>query len=283
MADMVIDLVDDESILRFLEGDRLWAAYGICDLEPAHRGAARYLASLIDGEPVALVLVFAPPSFTALLSFGDQQGVERIVAATADLPDSADLVVRTEHVAAFRRRYTVYDLRTMHRMTITPRAIHQLPPDPRVEPLTAADWPALLRLYDDWTGRIFGPAMPEGAIYFGVRQGSELIAVANTHAISYTHSIATVGGVFTRKEHRGRGLATATTAAVTLALAEAGINDIVLNVQSDNLPAVAAYGRIGYTTYLDYCEGVVSSETGEQERRASIRRRIDGPSSSRML
>jgi len=262
MAHAIIEMVDDDRILRFLERDRLWAAYGICDLEPAHRASARYLASLVAGQTVAIVLVFAPGSFTALLSFGDQQGAERIVAAATDLPARADLVVRSEHVTAFQQRYTVTDLRAMHRMTITPQALQQLPTDPRVERLSAADWPALLRLYDDWTGRIFGPAMPEGGIYFGVRQGHELIAVANTHAISYTHSIATVGGVFTREEHRGRGLATATTAAVTQALARAGIRDIVLNVQTDNLPAVAAYRRIGYTPYLDYCEGLVSSGVG---------------------
>jgi len=259
MSDAIVGLVDDDRILRFLERDRLWSAYGICDLEPPHRVSARYLASLIDGQPVAMVLAFAPPSFTALLSFGDRQGVERIVAAAPDLPARADLVVRSEHVPAFRQRYAVTDLRAMHRMTITPQALQQLPPDPRVERLSAADWPALLRLYDDWTGRIFGPAMPEGGIYFGVRQGNELIAVANTHAISYTHSIATVGGVFTREEYRGRGLAAATTGAVTQALAQAGIRDIVLNVQTDNLPAVAAYRRIGYTPYLDYCEAMVSS------------------------
>ncbi len=259
MAHAVVELVDDDRILRFLERDRLWSAYGICDLEPPHRTSARYLASLVDGQPVAMVLVFAPPSFTALLSFGNRQGVERIVAAAPDLPARADLVVRSEHVPAFRQRYAVTDLRAMHRMTITPQALQQLPPAPRVERLSAADWPALLRLYDDWTGRIFGPAMPEGGIYFGVRQGNELIAVANTHAISYTHSIATVGGVFTREEYRGRGLAAATTGAVTQALAQAGIRDIVLNVQTDNLPAVAAYRRIGYTPYLDYCEAMVSS------------------------
>lgn len=259
MAHAIVELVDDDRILRFLERDRLWSAYGICDLEPPHRTSARYLASLVDGQPVAMVLVFAPPSFTALLSFGDWQGVERIVATATDLPVRADLVVRSEHVTAFQRRYTVTDLRTMHRMTITPQALRLLPPDPRVERLMAADWPALLRLYDDWAGRIFGPAMPEGGIYFGVRQGNELIAVANTHATSYTHSIATVGGVFTREEYRGQGLATATTAAVTQALAQAGIRDIVLNVQTDNRPAVAAYRRIGYTPYLDYCEAMVSS------------------------
>ncbi len=259
MAYAIVEMVDDDHILRFLERDRLWSAYAICDLEPPHRASARYLASLIDGHPEAMVLVFAPPSFTALLSFGDQQGVERIVASATNLPASADLVVRSEHVTAFQRRYTVTDLRAIRRMTITPAALQQLPPDPRVERLSGADWPALLRLYDDWTGRIFGPAMPEGGIYFGVRQGNELVAAANTHAISYTHSIATVGGVFTREDHRGRGLATATTAAVTQALAQAGIRDIVLNVQTDNLPAVAAYRRIGYTPYLDYSHAMVST------------------------
>ncbi len=153
MAHTIIEMVDDDRILRFLERDRLWSAYGICDLEPAHRVSARYLASLVDGQPVAMVMVFAPGSFTALLSFGDRQGVERIVAATTDLPASAGLVIRSDHVTVFQQRYTVTNLRAMHRMTITPQALQQLPPDPRVERLSAADWPALLGLYDDWTGR----------------------------------------------------------------------------------------------------------------------------------
>jgi len=54
-----------------------------------------------------------------------------------------------------------------------------------------------------------------------------------------------VGNVFTHPRHRGRGLATITTSAVTQALLE-HCDLAALTVEVSNAPALAVYAKLGY-------------------------------------
>jgi len=57
--------------------------------------------------------------------------------------------------------------------------------------------------------------------------------------------VAVVGNVFTHPRHRGRGLATITTSAVTQALLE-HCDLAALTVEVSNAPALAVYAKLGY-------------------------------------
>ena len=65
--------------------------------------------------------------------------------------------------------------------------------------------------------------------------------------------IAVVGNVLTQPEFRGRGYAQATTAAVTTRLLEF-CDHVVLNVRSDNPPALNTYRRLGYAEHVRFEE-----------------------------
>jgi predicted GNAT family acetyltransferase len=60
--------------------------------------------------------------------------------------------------------------------------------------------------------------------------------------------MAAVGNVLTHHDFRGRGYAKQTTSAVTQELLRT-CDDVVLNVRSDNPPALGAYRAIGYTEH----------------------------------
>jgi predicted GNAT family acetyltransferase len=62
-----------------------------------------------------------------------------------------------------------------------------------------------------------------------------------------------VGNVLTHLDHRGRGYATAVTGAVTGELLRF-CDQVVLNVRSDNPPALLAYQRLGYTEHVRFEE-----------------------------
>ena len=62
-----------------------------------------------------------------------------------------------------------------------------------------------------------------------------------------------MGNVLTQPEYRGRGYAEATTAAVTAKLLEF-CDHVVLNVRSDNPPALNAYRRLGYAEHVRFEE-----------------------------
>ena len=93
-----------------------------------------------------------------------------------------------------------------------------------------------------------GSASPAGCpseaiatgVYYGVRVAGRLVAAAGTHVISPTAALGAVGNVMTHVDFRGRGYAKLTTSAVTQELMRT-CDDVVLNVRSDNPPAIAAY------------------------------------------
>jgi predicted GNAT family acetyltransferase len=65
--------------------------------------------------------------------------------------------------------------------------------------------------------------------------------------------IAVVGNVLTQPEFRGRRYAQATTSAVTAHLLDF-CDHVVLNVRSDNPPALNAYQRLGYGEHVRFEE-----------------------------
>ncbi|HEY8743136.1 MAG TPA: hypothetical protein VIU62_08565 [Chloroflexota bacterium] len=84
MADSptVVELRDDAEIVAVLERDRRWAAYALCDLEPRHRTSARYLGLRRANQAAALVLIYAPPSFTSLVPCGGSADLTALLANT---------------------------------------------------------------------------------------------------------------------------------------------------------------------------------------------------------
>ncbi|HEV8050343.1 MAG TPA: GNAT family N-acetyltransferase [Thermoplasmata archaeon] len=84
---------------------------------------------------------------------------------------------------------------------------------------------------------------PDVEPVWGAFDGERLVGVA--HASVTLPFVWVIAGVYTRPEHRGRGLAQSVTAAVCRA-AEAGGAVSTLFVREENLPAVRAYERLGF-------------------------------------
>jgi predicted GNAT family acetyltransferase len=93
-------------------------------------------------------------------------------------------------------------------------------------------------------------------VYYGVRINGRLVAAAGTHVVSRESRLACVGNVLTAADQRGKGYAKITTGAVTQELLRF-CDSVVLNVRSDNPPALAAYRALGYREHIRFEERVV--------------------------
>jgi ribosomal protein S18 acetylase RimI-like enzyme len=106
----------------------------------------------------------------------------------------------------------------------------------------------------------FASWLPSSAIadgvYYGMRVNGQLVAAAGTHVVSPGARLAVVGNVLTHADYRGRGFATAVTGAVTAELLRT-CDQVVLNVRSDNPPALNAYRRLGYADHVHFEERLV--------------------------
>lgn len=241
---------DRRALRDFLERDRLFAAYAICDLDDREFARTRWGAAYEGDELVAVALEYAGLSPQPLFVMGSDGGIDSILrdvvkpraAYVAALPGSLDAVAG---------QYRLDPGPPMVRMWVDRATFRPYPADVRrLLPVEIAD---LNRLYQLGFASWLPASAISGGVYYGLRVGGRLVAAAGTHVISQDARLAVVGNVLTHHEFRGRGYATATTGAVTADLLRT-CDQVVLNVRSDNPPALQAYRRLGYVEHVRFEE-----------------------------
>jgi ribosomal protein S18 acetylase RimI-like enzyme len=266
-------LTRDRSLLRdFLERDRLFGAYAICDLDDREFPRTRWAVASEGGAVVALGVEYSGPSPQPMLVVGSDAGVTAILRDTLR-PRLAYVAVLPGQLAAVQRHYHLDPGPAMVRMAVDRDRFRPVD-DPGVARLDPGDAPELNRLYRLGFGSwLPGQSISEGT-YYGLRMRGRIVAAAGTHIVSRSARLAVVGNVMTAPEFRGRGYAKAVTAAVTAELL-GFCDDVVLNVRADNPPALHAYRRIGYIEHVRY-EERLARRTGSLlgEIAAALRRRL---------
>jgi ribosomal protein S18 acetylase RimI-like enzyme len=244
----------DRAVLRaFLESDRLYAAYAICDLEEREFARTRWGLAWDADTPIALVLEYSGPTPQPLFVMGREDGIEAILR---DLirPRLAFVAAPPGVVAAIEASYRVDPGPTMVRMWVDQARFRPYPATvQRILPSEIGD---LNKLYQLGFASWLPPSTVAEGVYYGMRVNGQLVAAAGTHVVSRGARLAVVGNVLTHVDFRGRGYATAVTGAVTAELLRS-CDQVVLNVRADNPPAVNAYRRLGYAEHLRFEERLV--------------------------
>lgn len=253
-ATIVVQETADRSMLReYLETDRLYSAYALCDLDDREFLRTRWGAALVAGNPVAVALQYAGYSPQPVFVMGENAGVDAILAHVIK-PRIAYVAARSEHLPAIAASYRVDPGPPMLRMWVDAAHFRPFPSD--VRRILPEEIGELNRLYQlGFAAWLPASAIGEG-LYYGVRVGGRLVSAAGTHVISPEARLAVVGNVMTHTEFRGRGYATAVTSAVTADLLRF-CDQVVLNVRADNPPALAAYRRLGYQVYVTFEERLI--------------------------
>jgi ribosomal protein S18 acetylase RimI-like enzyme len=248
---LAVRQVTDRGQLRaFLETDRLFAAYAICDLEDREFGKTRWGGAFEGERLVALALEYSGLTPQPLFVIGRPDGIEAILHDIIR-PRAAYVAALPEAVPSVEASYRLDPGPQMVRMWVDRGRFRPYPAD--VRRLLPADIGELNRLYQLGFASWLPSSSIADGVYFGVRLGGRLVAAAGTHVISREARLAVVGNVLTHVDYRGRGFATAVTGAVTAELLRAS-DQVVLNVRSDNPPALQAYRRLGYTEHARFEE-----------------------------
>jgi ribosomal protein S18 acetylase RimI-like enzyme len=245
---------DREEIAAFLRTDRRYAAYAFGDLDGPNRDRCRWGAAYDDlGRPVALAMHQEGIVPQPLFVMGQPAGAQEVVASVIR-PREAYLLGNELLDEALAGLYDMERRVTLFRMVVD-RAAFQPFAGP-AERLVPGDVEALNRLYQLGFRAGFPPSVLDDGIYYGVRVRGQLISAAGTHVINAREGIGVVGNVMTHVDYRGHDFAKMVTSAVTAELLER-VSDVALNVHTDNLPAIAAYERLGYSQYCMLTERLV--------------------------
>ena len=252
--DVVTRTTTDRELLRgFLERDRLFAAYAICDLEAREFLRTRWAVASAGDDVVSLALEYNGPTPQPLFVMGRPDGIGAILR---DLirPRAAYVAMRPETLPTVEAQYRVDPGPPMVRMWVD--RVHFKPYPSTVSRLLPVDISDLNRLYQlGFASWLPSTALNDG-VYYGIRVNGTLVAAAGTHVVSPTARLAVIGNVLTHVDYRGRGFATAVTGAVTAELLRT-CDQVVLNVRSDNPPALAAYRRLGFAEHVRFEERLV--------------------------
>jgi ribosomal protein S18 acetylase RimI-like enzyme len=244
----------DRVLLReFLERDRLFAAYAICDLEDREFRRTRWGIATGDDGVIAVGLEYSGLTPQPLFVMGRNDGIAAVLRDVVR-PRAAYLAASAEALPAVAQSYRVEPGPPMIRMWVDRSRFQPAPAV--VERLLPVEVSELNRLYQlGFAAWLSSSTIAEG-VYYGIRVNGRLVSAAGTHVISRDARLAVVGNVLTHADHRGRGYATAVTSAVTAELFRY-CDNVVLNVRADNPPAIQAYRKLGYTEHCRFEERLI--------------------------
>jgi ribosomal protein S18 acetylase RimI-like enzyme len=243
--------VTDRAVLRsFLEADRLFAAYAICDLEEREFSKTRWGGAFEGDRLVSVALEYTGLTPQPLFVLGRPEGIEAVLRDIVR-PRAAYVAALPDALESVEAAYRLDPGPQMVRMWVDRSHFRPYPAD--VRRLLPVDIGELNRLYQLGFASWLPSSSIADGVYFGIRVGGRLVAAAGTHVIGREARLAVVGNVLTHVDYRGRGYATAVTGAVTAELLRT-CDQVVLNVRSDNPPALQAYRRLGYVEHVRFEE-----------------------------
>ncbi len=266
-------LTTDRALLRgFLERDRIYAAYAICDLDDREFAKTRWGAAWSGGAVIALVMEYSGASPQPIFAMGREDGIVAVLRHVIR-PRLAFIASLPAAVPAIGAVYRLDSGPQMVRMWVD-RGRFRPADDPGIERLTPADATELNRLYQLGFGAWLPPQAIADGVYYGLRVNGRLVSAAGTHVVSPAARLAVVGNVLTHGDFRGRGYATAVTGAVTAELLKS-CDDVALNVRADNPPAISAYRHLGYAEHVRFEERLAHRlGSGWSELARAVRRRL---------
>jgi ribosomal protein S18 acetylase RimI-like enzyme len=268
---LTVRTTTDRHLLRdFLERDRLFAAYAICDLEDREFGRTRWGIATEGTDAIAVGLEYGGPTPQPMFVMGRSDGIAAVLRDVIR-PRIAYVAAMDASLPAVAQHYRLDPGPQMVRMWVDRTTFVPLAsPVERILPVEVGDLNHLYGLgFSAW---IPSAAVAEG-VYFGIRVNGRLVAAAGTHVVSRQAGLAVVGNVLTHAEHRGRGYAKATTSAVTNELLRY-CDQVVLNVRADNPPAIAAYRYLGYEEHCRFEERLARRSTPAWPNLAAPIRRL---------
>ncbi|HAK46790.1 MAG TPA: GNAT family N-acetyltransferase [Spirochaeta sp.] len=249
--------IHDRSLIRdLLETDPYLNIYGIGDVDDLFWPYTCWYGLEDEKELKSAVCVYMGSDISTVLALSENTAAMSTLlkAALCILPYRFYAHLSPGLDEVFKKDFCFESNHPHFKMALTDTRLLESEDISQTVELTVDDIPALLDLYNDsYPGNWFEPEMLTLNRYYGIKDGSRLLAAAGTHVYSPSASAAAVGNIATRIECRGKGYGAKVTAALSTRLIKEGIR-VGLNVQEDNEAAVSCYRKIGFNIHAGFSE-----------------------------
>ncbi len=233
-------------VLPYLEQKHRYAVTALAYLEPEFQRVFHrwYVTGNTDSYALCLVAKGLSPNY--VMTLGDKGLLDGLMDAIP-LPGRTIINCEPEHLETVEGYYQLEWKAIIKRMVVSNESFIRAEKSAvRLEPKHIRE---INRLFKKEHGNHFSSNQIRKGVYYGIWRDRMLVAVAGTHLIAPSHGISFLGNVLTRSTYRNQGLATICVSAVTAELLTR-CNEVVLNVEPHNIPAVRTYTRLGY---IDDC------------------------------
>jgi RimJ/RimL family protein N-acetyltransferase len=261
--DDLVELTDRATLERFLRADPALHLYAIGDLDDFFWPRTTWYGLRGAGGIRAVILLYRavdPPVLLAIEERDPPAAREILRRVVPSLPRRFYAHLSPYLVEPLRASFRLASPALHLKMALAdPARVLATPPAPLpVRALGAEDLPAILELYrQSYEGNWFDARMLETGAYRGAFEGREIVAVAGVHVYSERYGVAALGNVTTHPRHRGRGLATAVSAALCRSLLQR-VERVGLNVAAGNLAALRCYEKLGFERRAEYVEAMAN-------------------------
>lgn len=255
----VIYLHDKRRIEAFLRKNVYLHIYSIGDLDDFFWPDTAWYGWEQGGEIQAIALLYTASADPTLLALSDQQDVmwELLRSIFHVLPERFEAHLSPTVAEAVERQCKIESNGKHFKMgLINTSLLHDIDCS-QVISLTEDDLDDMLGLYEEsYPSNWFNARMLQTKQYFGLRLKNRLVSVAGIHVYSETFKVAALGNIVTHPDYRGKGFGKAVTAGLCRSLFE-HVENIGLNVKTDNAAAIALYEKLGFEIVSTYYEFMV--------------------------
>ena len=257
------EIRDRAEIERWLRGDAPSHVYALADLDDVFWSDTRWFALRSDGKIAALCLLLdklALPILYAVSPPRDPATRSLLEWLRPSLPERVFATPGVGLSDVFAPAFAVHSHGEHQKMCLESPARLSAQDPPGIERLGPGHFDELRSFYardaylpEERGGRFFESYMLEIGPWFGIREAGRLVSVAGVHVVSARTSVAALGGIATRPDRRGRGLARAVTARLCRELCKQ-VELVALNVAAANAPAIRCYESLGFRSVCRYEE-----------------------------
>ncbi len=253
---MLVSLHDHSQIAQFLSQDPGRYLYEIGDLDPFFWPQTLWFGWQKENIIKALCLIYLGDQTPILLAMGSSASQIDLLQSLNRLLPMAFYAHLAPGLEACFKDWLASGGESYHRMMLKPdkwrpQTANQ---QDQIKLLAAADLEQLLSFYqaaypENW----FNPRMLATGQYLGLFRAEQLMAVAGVHVFSAQQQVAALGNIAVSKAARGQGLGQIISSALCAQLLKQ-VQQIGLNVASQNQAAIHCYQKLGFEVYLDYQE-----------------------------
>lgn len=249
---------------HFLKREPGLHLYSIGDLDDYYWPQTTWFAAWRGDEIVAVALYWDGHGDPVVLALADSENgaMDPLIRhVSPQLPESGQVHYTDSAIRALQQSFVLADdsANTDHVKMVLQKVPESVAPTVgELVQLVPGDEVELRELYTEAFGAagtesFFIPSDLTQGPFFGVRVEGRLVSAAGVHVLSKQMGVAGIGNVATAPEYWGKGLAKAVTSRLCRELSPTA--DLIgMNVKKDNLPAIAAYEKIGFETVVTFRE-----------------------------